>query len=807
MPGGRHAVTRSVYAGKDYSGRWGNFISHTLLFDEWPQGLWPIDLLSWKGWAGPLRPEDDTDTAPPPLPVLEANAIALDESYSLSALGHFVSAVPERSGRLEEMIRAMLRSRDEGRPLLIRDAPENLLLWLGCLQKSLPARQCLSLSWSGYQDDPRGGYDAWATTGETVFALDANARLYRYYLFDFTAGQYSELQDSGDDYAAIVTSWMRDSFDALSRFHQLLDGCSFPEVSEGLLLPLRMMQFMQGDIPPPDTAEFRQWTDFVARYATPAAKKLLAGLLASTTTTALPATVQGDLLRLQIEISQAGGEQLQAPLFVRWLAMLKVEAANPHAELSAVEDAWHLLARDFRPALPAFSQRYLSDQLWNSLGQASPRLLLLLMRTLLDIGMALPGTDISQAMNRLANAFAGGRYDPASLGESLAAACTANRNLMVVLAESMLQAYYARTPSDTAQSMAILFGRGMSRQFPSGAEISQLRRSLEKAGCYDILLGEWHEMLASQPDPLELCRSYSQTVLVDLPAFAREHSSIILTSAWGAVAEVRRPAAALLWLEKGSIAGTPPAFQKKIVEWANEGLRFDTHDRMAATAPLVARGAEQLRIVLVPNRPWLEGLLREPLNFEKCEPNFKGTFQEELAQLGRTEYSVFISRFLSHHICGATTVDQHRRVLALTLSSSRRSELADGYAAALEMVSPGFSDAACSATVNFWLTCPPADFDAMPELWKGAKRGLAAALVNAYGRMARHKLMAMTDRAVARLALQRRDELTEELQQLQGGVTALLSGSIGSVAGMLRKAFQPNHPTERDMRKDTNRDG
>src|SRR5579864_3093140 len=70
LDGGRAALIRSCYLGRDYSGRWGNFFAHALLLRQEPRApaCWPIDYYEWAGWRDRLTPEEESASPPPALP-------------------------------------------------------------------------------------------------------------------------------------------------------------------------------------------------------------------------------------------------------------------------------------------------------------------------------------------------------------------------------------------------------------------------------------------------------------------------------------------------------------------------------------------------------------------------------------------------------------------------------------------------------------------------------------------------------------------------------------------------------------------
>ena len=67
---GRLALVRSVYVGQDYTGRWGNYFAHAILFDKLPKAYWPVDLYEWEGWINGLNENEDIDQSSYELPAI-----------------------------------------------------------------------------------------------------------------------------------------------------------------------------------------------------------------------------------------------------------------------------------------------------------------------------------------------------------------------------------------------------------------------------------------------------------------------------------------------------------------------------------------------------------------------------------------------------------------------------------------------------------------------------------------------------------------------------------------------------------------
>ena len=242
LPSGKRALTLSSYVGTDFSGRWGNFFAHTLVIEGKQPGLWPIDYYEWSGWKYGLRPDEDTEAAPPPLPPVDLGEIGPAASFTPEQLSAFLTEVPGREKMLASMVRAMLRLRMDKRPLVIRDSELRGLFWIACLQKSVGWEQAQTFSWSTYQFDPRSAADVVATTGDTDFRFDEQERAYQFRIFDLSRSTHSPFLPEAEDYGATVAGWMTRRPELLAAWHEFLDCFEVMEPTEALEGPLRLFR-------------------------------------------------------------------------------------------------------------------------------------------------------------------------------------------------------------------------------------------------------------------------------------------------------------------------------------------------------------------------------------------------------------------------------------------------------------------------------------------------------------------------------------------------------------------------------------
>ncbi|XVQ82307.1 hypothetical protein ACQP2K_25995 [Microbispora siamensis] len=155
--GDRLALTRCVYLGQDYSGRFGNFLGHALLLDEQDLiGMRPIEL-----WQAPVWSDR---AAEPGAELPEVIDLAPGPGIEPESLGLWLrDREPEsytRLGVLLELSRQAL-SPGRNRLVLVSADSEEIVRWIAVISYSLPWETVGRLSFCTYSGDP-------ATTAQLI---------------------------------------------------------------------------------------------------------------------------------------------------------------------------------------------------------------------------------------------------------------------------------------------------------------------------------------------------------------------------------------------------------------------------------------------------------------------------------------------------------------------------------------------------------------------------------------------------------------------------------------------------------------
>ncbi|MGW4639859.1 GAP1-N2 domain-containing protein [Sphaerisporangium sp. NPDC004334] len=148
--GPRYVLTRCVYLGQDYSGRYGNYLGHAVVADpEELTGLRPVEF-----WQAPLWSDvpASSGTALPALTDLPPGDHVDPESLAswLASCGE--AAYTRLGALLEAVVKAL--SQGHGRLVLVCADVEEIVRWIGVISYSLPWQVAARLPFCTYSADP-----------------------------------------------------------------------------------------------------------------------------------------------------------------------------------------------------------------------------------------------------------------------------------------------------------------------------------------------------------------------------------------------------------------------------------------------------------------------------------------------------------------------------------------------------------------------------------------------------------------------------------------------------------------------------
>ena len=133
LPTGRGCVAQSTYLGRDYSGRFGNYIIYAMIFDTAELPCRPSEFFGEPYIKTAMTEEELNASSPvPPLPLL-----SIDDYGSVINDDQLNEFVFDKEDEFSQIIAMVLKARDLGVPFYLNDTRENLVLWSAAIQRIL----------------------------------------------------------------------------------------------------------------------------------------------------------------------------------------------------------------------------------------------------------------------------------------------------------------------------------------------------------------------------------------------------------------------------------------------------------------------------------------------------------------------------------------------------------------------------------------------------------------------------------------------------------------------------------------------
>jgi len=678
LESGRRALSHCCYTGRDYSGRWGNFFAHTLVLDNGAEPpLWPIDYYEWPGWQLRLASEDDTEQAPPPLPTVDLGEIAPAESFSFEEIGEFLREDPDRVDLLARMGRAVLLGRDSSRAVVIRDGTTDGLYWIAGIQKLFPPLHALELSYSTYQDDPRGCAAVNATTGATDFTFSDMERRYQFYMFDLTTGIHSEVPDDPVDYPAIAASWLTEEPAMLKDFFAFMDHFEHRRVEPELLSALHLFELTLPDPPSLDGRRLAAMIGFADRYATPQGRlkllDLVAGAVEHVGALERPEDYECVIRFLSDGAADTGQPRHRELAFETWTSLLREHVAARAQGIEIAASTWGTLQQKLSDHADELAARFVAEPLWEELRPRLPGLsadaLVFLLRITwpcLERSGRRPAWEQAEVGAIVAALMmTGGDVDRRT--QAALEAVPVHGDAFAALSRMAFDCWHRQSPEEEREQIGLGVGRALGRVLASApADVAATaRRQLDEEATWEILFGEWLEILDRSRDPVADFERYRRSVLDALPGYGRQYRPHVALSILPYLPEKRRIALALDWLRSREIDHFPDDLAGQCLDLANRAVPLDLRAQGGEeTARLVVEAATRRRIPLRPDRPFLRRVLsavQEPKAPLRSVP--LAELQPALDGIDAGDYGGFLAGFLREALVRVDNTQEHREVL------------------------------------------------------------------------------------------------------------------------------------------------
>lgn len=238
LPTGRGCVSQSTYLGRDYSGRFGNYIIYAMIFDTAELPCRPSEFFGEPYIKTAMTEEELNASSPvPPLPPLY-----IDNYGSVINDDQLNEFVFDKEDEFSQIIAMVLKARDLGVPFYLNDTRENLVLWSAAIQRILSPQLSKKFTFNTYMYDQEVLRSARVKEEELYFCLvgvrpDANYFNYavecksnRHLVMDFIGGYMSEGVEPTTYSSAMASSLAMDC-EEIDLFGEFIDSTTFNEIN------------------------------------------------------------------------------------------------------------------------------------------------------------------------------------------------------------------------------------------------------------------------------------------------------------------------------------------------------------------------------------------------------------------------------------------------------------------------------------------------------------------------------------------------------------------------------------------------
>lgn len=238
LPTGRGCVAQSTYLGKDYSGRYGNYIIYALIFDINDLPCRPAEFFAEPYIKTAMTQEElDAPSPVPPLPPLHISEYA--SVINDEQLNEFLF---DKEDEFAQLISMILAAQDAGIPFYLNDTRENLVLWSAAVQRILPSRLAKKFMFNTYVGDQESMRSPRAREEGLNFHLigvrpDANYFNYatesksnRQIVMDFMGGHMTQ-GIPPNSYAQAMAASIAFDCEEVDSFGEFVDSTSFNEIN------------------------------------------------------------------------------------------------------------------------------------------------------------------------------------------------------------------------------------------------------------------------------------------------------------------------------------------------------------------------------------------------------------------------------------------------------------------------------------------------------------------------------------------------------------------------------------------------
>jgi hypothetical protein len=273
IPGGALLVAQARYVGADYSGRYGNYFTHSLVTRDPDTDL--KDLLPIQLWRSPVW-----TTVESPTPVIGPLAAAAPGGAVGPAEVQAFLACEGRLARLPAFITAVQQALASKRRIIIADDGDGVALWIAAACHALPRHLVLDLTFTTYAKNP---YQTDAllvgTTSDSDFGFAQHEIEHQFSVFDFASGRFTPCPAPSPFATGVARAYETGHLDHFAGFLRFVAQVApaLPVADLGAAFAAHALLAGQ---PPADLAGVARWC---ARHADRLSRAQLAALFAALT--------------------------------------------------------------------------------------------------------------------------------------------------------------------------------------------------------------------------------------------------------------------------------------------------------------------------------------------------------------------------------------------------------------------------------------------------------------------------------------------------------------------------------------------
>ena len=279
LPSGNVAVSLNTYLGRDYmgsAGRFGNFLSHSILCDFDDFNIYPCELYGGTVLRSRMEYEEvNNPNTPPYLPEAELiKGYIIDPDSVVEFLG-----IADHLDYFKKMFAALLAFPIEKKRLVIHDEKENIAKWIAALHYSLPLDIAKKVNFTTYEYDPELSPARICGVVEegTKYNCDEYIASERQFVFDFIRYKFSPVEASNILMDFLDTSFSF-SYDSLVDFHSfVLEETEYRDCDERYYAAYYLYHFLSEGIGDISKNQFEAIVDFSEDFAKEETKRKLLG--------------------------------------------------------------------------------------------------------------------------------------------------------------------------------------------------------------------------------------------------------------------------------------------------------------------------------------------------------------------------------------------------------------------------------------------------------------------------------------------------------------------------------------------------